>query len=117
MPSSLTPFAFGEHLVRSITDENGDPWFVAKDVALALGYQWNGVSRIVHVPEEWRGVTSVVTPGGMQEVSTLSEQGLYFFLGRSDKPEPCRFRNGWPGKCCPCCARAGRTACRASTRR
>jgi len=24
--------------IRTVTDENGDPWFVAKDVAEALGY-------------------------------------------------------------------------------
>ena len=107
MPSSLTPFAFGEHLVRSITDENGDPWFVAKDVALALGYQWNGVSRIVHVPEEWRGVTSVVSPGGMQEVSTLSEQGLYFFLGRSDKPRALPFQKWLAGEVLPMLRKSG----------
>lgn len=32
------------------------------------------------------GVYSVQTPSGMQEMLTISEQGLYFFLGRSDKP-------------------------------
>lgn len=39
------------------------------------------------IPEEWRGVTSVVTPFGEQTMLTISEQGLYFFLGRSDKPK------------------------------
>ena len=40
---------------------NGEPWFVARDVAEALGYTWSG-SRFSHVPEEWKGMTSVVTP-------------------------------------------------------
>lgn len=60
-----------------VVDVNGEPWFVAKDVCEALGYQWNGAARIAHIPEEWRGVTSVVTPGGTQEMATLSEQGLF----------------------------------------
>jgi hypothetical protein len=34
----------------------------AGGVALALGYQWNGAVAIQHVPEEWRGVRSVLTP-------------------------------------------------------
>ena len=41
MPERLTPFAFEEQLVRCRLDEHGEPWFVAKDVAVALGYQWN----------------------------------------------------------------------------
>ena len=108
MPSSLTPFAFGEHLVRSITDENGDPWFVAKDVALALGYQWNGSSRIAHVPDEWKRVTSVVTlRGDAQDMPLLSEQGLYFFLGRSDKPRALPFQKWLAGEVLPTLRKSG----------
>ena len=83
---NLVPFSFKGALVRVVTDDIGEPWFVAKDVAEQLGYVWNGTSRIEHVPEQWRGVTSVVTPSGSQQMAVLSEQGLYFFLGRSDKP-------------------------------
>lgn len=83
---NLVPFSFKGALVRVVTDDLGEPWFVAKDVAEQLGYAWNGTSRIEHVPELWRGVTSVVTPSGNQQMAVLSEQGLYFFLGRSDKP-------------------------------
>ena len=61
------------------------PWFVAKDVADVLGYVWNGTRTVEHVPAQWRGVESVPTPYGNQEMAVLSEQGLYFFLNRSDK--------------------------------
>ncbi|MDE6735353.1 MAG: Bro-N domain-containing protein, partial [Desulfovibrio sp.] len=60
----LMPFAFGDNLVRVLRDENGEPWFVAKDVARALDYQWKGISSIKHVPEEWRVVQSVQTTFG-----------------------------------------------------
>jgi prophage antirepressor-like protein len=66
---------------------NGEPWFVAKDVAEVLEYAWSGIRTVQHVPEQWRGVESVSTPSGMQEMHILSEQGLYFFLNRSDKPK------------------------------
>ena len=66
--SQIMPYLFEGNRVRVALDENGNPWFVAKDVALALGYEWNGSSRIAHVPEEWRGGTSVVTPSGTQEM-------------------------------------------------
>ena len=104
---NLVPFAFGENLVRSMLDEKGDPWFVAKDVALALNYQWNGQSCIAHVPEEWRGVRSVLTPSGTQEMLMLSEQGLYFFLGRSDKPKALSFQKWLAGEVLPTLRRTG----------
>lgn len=86
---------------------NNEPWFAAKDVSDVLGYIWNGTARIAHVPEEWRGVTSVVTPSGNQEMAVLSEQGLYFFLGRSDKPIALPFQKWLAGKVLPSIRRDG----------
>lgn len=104
---SIPPFKFEKQPIR-ITNIDGEPWFVAKDVAEALGYQWNGAQRVEHVPEEWKGVTSVVTPGGKQELITLSEQGLYFFLGRSDKPNALPFQKWIAGQVLPSIRKAGR---------
>lgn len=58
---------FGE--VRTVT-VNNEPWFVGKDVAVALGYGEgkslaNAVAR--HVDEEDKGVTDLMTPGGTQK--------------------------------------------------
>jgi prophage antirepressor-like protein len=87
---------------------DGEPWFVAKDVAEALDYTWNGSARIEHVPEEWRGVTSVVTPSSQQDMAVLSEQGLYFFLGRSDKPKALPFQKWLAGEVLPAIRKTGR---------
>lgn len=101
-PSSLKPFMFeGATPIRVVLGDDGKPRFVAKDVAEALGYAWNGTSRIAHVPEQWRGVTSVVTPSGEQEMATLTDQGLYFFLGRSDKPKALPFQMWIAGEVVP----------------
>ncbi|NKD55156.1 MULTISPECIES: Bro-N domain-containing protein [Haematospirillum] len=35
---NIIPFSFEGHGVRTIVDESGQPWFVAKDVATLLGY-------------------------------------------------------------------------------
>ena len=35
---NITPFNFDSHTVRVITDGNGNPTFVARDVAATLGY-------------------------------------------------------------------------------
>jgi anti-repressor protein len=89
---------FGE---VKVTEVNGELHFVAKDVAEKLGYKWNGTDCIKHVPEEWRGVSSVLTPSGTQKVITLSEQGLYFFLARSDKPAALPFQKWIAGEVIP----------------
>ena len=36
--SNITPFKFNSSTVRVITDDNGEPWFVAKEIAAVLGY-------------------------------------------------------------------------------
>jgi prophage antirepressor-like protein len=108
--SSIMPFSFDGASIRVTCDEQGEPWFVAKDVAEALGYSWNGSARIAHVPERWRGVTSVVTPSGVQQMPTLSEHGLYFFLGRSDKPAARTFQEWLAGEVLPSIRRTGRYA-------
>lgn len=92
--------------VRTIQDEQGEIWFVAKDVAEALEYTWSG-TRVSHVPQEWRGMTSVVTPSGTQEMITLSEQGLYFFLGRSDKPKALPYQKWIAGEVMPSIRKTG----------
>ena len=72
-----------------VVDVNGEPWFVAKDVARALGYPESSLRQLNnlfgHVPDEWKGRNWIMTPGGEQEMLIISEQGLYFFLARSDK--------------------------------
>ena len=107
MHSNVLSFAFEDKLVRTLLDEQGEPWFVAKDVALALGYQWNGFKNIQHVPEEWRLVESVSTSFGEKQTWFLSEQGLYFFVARSDKPAALPFQRWLAGEVLPSLRRTG----------
>ena len=61
--------------VRAITKDN-EPWFVASDVAKALGYRMaSDMTR--RIDEEDKGYTKVRTPGGEQEMSIINESGLY----------------------------------------
>lgn len=71
---------FGE--LRSLR-MNGEPWFVGRDVAMALGYGKgkslnNAVSK--HVDDEDKGVTEMMTPGGKQKVIIINESGLYSLI-------------------------------------
>ncbi|ALR05421.1 Bro-N domain-containing protein [Xylella fastidiosa] len=106
MTQSIIPFDFHSHAVRVVM-RDGNPWFVAKDVAKALEYRWNASKSISHVPSEWRGVESVSTPSGQQEVIVISEPGLYFFLGRSDKPKALPFQKWLAGEVLPSIRKTG----------
>ena len=93
MNKSLQVFNNGIFSIRTIND-NGIVWFVAKDIAEALEYNLDGgMSRIFgHVPECWTGGKRIAvrSENGVEqerEMLCLTEQGVYFFLGRSDKPK------------------------------
>ena len=74
-----------------IVEKGGEPWFVAKDVCdiLALG---NPRSSIALLDEDERGVHSMDTPSGKQEMGIISEAGLYSLILRSRKPEAKAFK-------------------------
>lgn len=107
MSTSIIPFQFESSSIRIITHADGAWSVVAKDVAESLGYAWAGIATIKHVPDEWRGVNSVLTPSGEQDMHTLAEQGLYFFLGRSDKPKALPFQKWVYGDVIPSIRKTG----------
>ena len=65
---------FGD--VRTVTI-NGDPWFVRKDVAAALGFTNPRDAISTHVFDEDKGVESIDTLGGKQKMTVINESGLY----------------------------------------
>jgi prophage antirepressor-like protein len=68
-------------------DKDGDRVleFVAKDLVEAVEASWSGHS-LDHIPAEYRGMVSVSTPYGAQQMVTLTESGMDMYLFRSDKP-------------------------------
>lgn len=97
--------------VRTIHDENGEIWFVAKDVAVALDYAPATISNIDKtigmVPEIWKARYRIPTPGGEQNMLCISEQGLYFFLGRSDKEKALPYQMWIAGEVVPSIRQTG----------
>lgn len=61
--------------IRAVS-ENGEPWFVAKDVATVLGYSSVGAMNRTLFDDE-KGVRILHTPGGDQSISTVNEPGFY----------------------------------------
>ncbi|MDR1398119.1 MAG: hypothetical protein LBJ14_10375 [Desulfarculales bacterium] len=86
---------------------NGRIGVVAKDIATAIDVRWNGIISIKHVPDEWRGVIYDRTPFGTQHIYILFEEGLYFFLARSNKPKAMPFQKWLTGEVLPSIRKTG----------
>ena len=82
-------------------------WFVGKDIAEALDYAEWRTTLMQSVPDIWKGVKPIHTPGGKQEMLCLTEQGLYFFLGRSDKPKALPYQMWIAGEVVPSIRKTG----------
>ncbi len=68
---------FGE--IRTV-EQAGEPWFVAKDIAVALGYATPRNAVYKHVSDEDRGSLVLETPGGKQPMTIVNESGLYSLI-------------------------------------
>ena len=87
---SVVPFQFKKHEVR-VVEHKGDPWFVAKDICsfLEIAKYRDAVSRL---DDDERGAVLVDTLGGKQQMSIISESGLYCLIFKSRKSEAKKFR-------------------------
>lgn len=74
-----------------VIKQNGEPWFVAKDVCdcLGLGDTSKAVGRL---EADEKGTNSIPTPGGHQNLLTVNEYGLYNLVLSSRKPEAKEFK-------------------------
>lgn len=80
---------FGQ--VRAARGKNGEPVFVAKDICAILDLG-NPRSSIALLDDDEKGVHSVDTPGGKQQMTTVTEPGFYKLVMRSRKPEAKAFQ-------------------------
>lgn len=108
MSNELIKFESSSIAIR-VVEIDGEPWFVAKDVAEALEYaeSSNPARLFANIPNEWKGVNRIHTLGGIQEMLILSEQGLYFFICRSDKPKALPFQMWLAGEVLPALRKRG----------
>ncbi|WP_434345712.1 Bro-N domain-containing protein [Myxococcus virescens] len=88
--NQLVAFNFESHHVRVVMDKQGEPWFVAADVCAALTINTEQTRRL---GEDEKGLRSVQTPGGPQEMTVVNEPGLYVLTFTSRKPEARRFKH------------------------
>lgn len=88
--NNIQIFKYENNDVRTV-EMNGEPWFVLKDVCVALGVN---NSRMVadRLDDDEKGVSQIDTLGGKQSMIVINEPGLYNIILRSDKPEAKPFR-------------------------
>ena len=67
-----------------IVNCDGNPWFIAKDVCEALELS-NHSMAIAALDDDEKGVSLTYTPGGNQNMRTVSESGFYKLIARSRK--------------------------------
>ena len=87
---------------------NENLWFVAKDVAKALNISWSSAT-LAQIPEEWKGMMKFITPGGEQQLTVISEAGMYKLAFRCQSSERAdKFTNWVAGEVLPSLRKTGR---------
>lgn len=87
--NDLIKFDFNGSEISTITDDKGEPWFVAKDVCEVLGYSNPSKTVSDHIDEDERSNVSLDRGGSLL---IINESGLYALIMKSRKPEAKTFR-------------------------
>ena len=95
--------------VRSLTVD-GDPWFVGKDVASALGYRDSVNALKAHVDVEDKRGWQITTPKGQQQATIINESGLYSLILSSKLPDAKKFKRWVTSEVLPAIRKTGRFA-------
>ena len=95
---------FGD--VRTVTID-GEPWFVGKDVAEALGYSNSRDALTKHVCSEDKGVAECDTLGGKQKLGIINESGLYALIFGSKLESTQRFKHWVTSEVLPAIRKTG----------
>ncbi|MDR1661250.1 MAG: Bro-N domain-containing protein [Azoarcus sp.] len=99
-------YNFNSHAVRVVLKDE-QPWFIASDIAEALEYR-NAPDMTRVLDDDEKGTQIVRTLGGDQEVTIISESGMYHAVLKSRKPAAKAFRRWVTGEVLPTIRKTGR---------
>ena len=97
--------SFGK--IRTV-DIDGNPWFVGKDVAAALGYANTKDALSRHVDLEDKRGSQITTPSGEQTMTIINESGLYSLVMSSKLPTARVFKRWVTSEVLPSIRKTGR---------
>lgn len=98
-------FTFNENTIRAINKDN-EIWFVATDVSAVLEYR-DAFNMTRILDDDEKGTHTVSTLGGDQEVTVISESGLYHAVLKSRKQVAVEFRKWVTKEVLPSIRRTG----------
>lgn len=90
MEDQVQLFNFEDQEVRTTLIDD-EPYFVGSDVAKILGYSRPADAVRKHVSDKYKGVAKMETPGGKQDLTVISEPGLYKLVFKSHAPNAEKF--------------------------
>ena len=88
--TSVVPFQFKKHEVR-VVEQEGAPWFVAKDVCNILGLD-NITWALNGLDDDEQALEKLKSGCQHREMKIISESGLYCLIFKSRKSEAKKFR-------------------------
>lgn len=92
MSNEIQQFDFKGAALRTLTDENGEPWFVAKDVCDVLGYTNASKAISDHVDSEDKLNNESLSSLGQRGGWLVNESGLYSLVLSSKLPTVKEFK-------------------------
>lgn len=102
--SQVVPFSFEGANVRVVTIDN-EPWFIAKDVADALGYV--NTSKAINTHCKAVESCNTETGGQVRAVQVIPERDVYRLVMRSKLPAAVRFEEWVVGDVLPTVRKTG----------
>lgn len=75
-----------------IVQQNGEPWFIGKDVAEILGYSNTKDAIAKHVDDEDKLGSQIATSGQNRNMTIINESGLYSLILSSKMPKAKEFK-------------------------
>ena len=96
---------FGD--IRTLAKENGETFFVGKDVAKALGYSDPQKAIKMHVDSEDKLTRQIVVSGQKRNVIFIDESGLYSLILSSKLPQVKQFKRWVTSEVLPAIRRTG----------
>lgn len=105
---SVIPFSFDSLPIRTIVID-GEPWFVARDVAEALGYAkpQNAVSAHCKYPKLFNGPESGRLTDSPRGITIIPERDVYRLISRSELPAAEKFEEWVYGEVLPSIRKTG----------
>jgi prophage antirepressor-like protein len=102
--NNIIPFNYESHSVRIVTDNDGEPWWIASDVCAVL--ELSNPTEAIRGLDDDEKSTLRISEGG-PERNIINEPGLYSLIIRSNKPEAKKFKRWITHKVLPSIRKTG----------